>query len=332
MKFISYVVRRSLLAVGVLLGLSLLTFLITRAVGNPITAYVNPNDNAQEIALIAIRYHLNQPLYIQYWYWLTGVLHGDLGLSPTYGYQPVSSLLLQYLPVTAELAMYTVIFSIPLALWLGTKSAKNKDHLADHLSRIFAISGWSMPQFVIGLLVLYALYHYGVIVVNPKFDFSSVTGMPTVDAMLAGNLPGFIQAWQYLIGPLLVMVYTNVAIMARVLRSSMVEEVEKDYVITATAKGVPQNTVISKHVLKNALISFITITAVTAGYFLSGAVIVETIFNRLGIGLLAANAAEHFDSQMVLGFTLLAGVVMVCSNLFADILYAHFDPRIKLGE
>jgi ABC-type dipeptide/oligopeptide/nickel transport system permease component len=332
MRFITYVVRRSILAIGVLLGLSVLTFLITRVGGDPITAYINPNDNAQEIALIVARYHLNQPLYVQYWYWLVGVLRGDLGLSPTYGYQPVSSLLLQYLPITAELAIYTVIFSIPLALWLGTKSAKNKDRFPDHLSRIFAISGWSMPQFVIGLLVLYVLYHYHVIVVNPTFHFKSVTGMPTIDAIIAGNFPGFIQAWQYLIGPLLVMVYTNVAIMARVLRSSMVEEVEKDYVITATAKGVPRNVVISRHVRKNALISFITITAVSAGYFLSGAVIVETIFNRIGIGLLAANAAEHFDSQMVLGFTLLAGVVMVGSNLFADILYAYFDPRIKLGE
>lgn len=329
MKFAKYIVRRLILAVGVLLGLSVLVFLITRGIGDPASAYLTPRATAQEAQIIRATFHLNQPLPVQYFYWLIGLLHGNLGLSPTYGYQPVSGLLLQYLPITAELALYTVIFSLPLGLWLGSKSATNKDKLPDHLARIFSISGWSMPQFVIGLLILYLLYRYGIIILTPNFAFPRVTGMPTIDALLAGNLGGFVQAWQYLIGPLIVQVYTNVAIMARVLRSSMIEEMQKDYVITAAAKGLPSSVVIRKHVRRNALIPFITIAGISAGYWLSGSVIVEEIFNRQGVGLLAANAAIKVDSPLVLGFALLAGAIMVSTNLFADLMYAYFDPRIR---
>ena len=332
MRFSAYLARRLLLALGVLLGLSVLVFAITRAIGNPVSAYVTPRDSAQEVQLIAAKYHLNQPLYIQYGYWLWAVLHGDLGLSPTYGYQPVSGLILQYLPITVELAIYTMIFSVPIAMWLGTSSAKNKDKVPDHLSRIFAISGWSMPQFVIGLFILYVLYSYHIIVLNPSFSFKTVTGMPTFDSLFAGDISGFVQAWQYLLGPLIVMIYTNVAIMARVLRSSMIEELEKDYVTTATAKGLSFNSVVKVHARRNALISFTTITGVSVGYWLTGSVIVETIFNRQGVGLLAANAAVHLDSPLVLGFAIFSGVVMIVANFVADLLYAKLDPRIRLGE
>jgi ABC-type dipeptide/oligopeptide/nickel transport system permease component len=332
MKLYAFFIRRLIFAIGVLLGVSLFVFMITRSIGDPITPYVTPRTPKDTIDLIRAKYHLNEPIYIQFAYWLAGILHGDLGLSPTYGYAPVSKLLVQYLPITVELALYTVLFSIPLGLWLGTKSAKNKDKVPDHLSRIFSIAGWSMPQFVIGLLLLYVLYLEGLIVLSPKFTFPTVTGMPTIDALLAGDMNGFIQAWQYLIGPLVVQVWTNVAIMARVLRSSLIEELGKDYVTTARAKGVKESVVVIGHARRNALISFITIAGVSAGYWLSGSVIVETVFNRLGVGLLAATAATHFDSALVLGFTLLAGVVMVGANFVADLMYAYFDPRIRLGE
>jgi peptide/nickel transport system permease protein len=332
MKFSAFMARRSVFAVGVLLGVSLFVFIVTRLMGDPIAPYVTPRTPKDTIDLIRAKYHLNEPIYIQYAYWLWGVLQGDLGLSPTYGYTPVSKLLSSYLPITVELAIYTVVFSIPLGLWLGTKSAKNKDRLPDHLSRVFSIAGWSMPQFVIGLILLYVLYTQGILELQPKFNFNRITGLPTFDALLAGDLPGFVVAWQYLIGALIVQVWTNVAIMARVLRSSLIEELGKDYITTARAKGVEQSIVVTKHARRNALISFITIAGVSAAYWLSGSVIVETIFNRLGIGLLAAEGATKFDSTLVLGFTLLAGLIMVGANFVADVLYAYFDPRIRLGE
>jgi len=332
MKFSSFVIRRSAFAIGVLIGVSLLVFVITRSLGDPVTPYITHTTPKSAVELIRAKYHLDEPIYVQYAYWLWGLLQGDLGLSPTYGYAPIAELLLTYLPVTAELGIYTIVISVPVALWLGTVSARNKDKTPDHLSRVFSIAGWSMPQFVMGLLLMYVMYSAHLLEVSPTFNFNRVTGMPTFDAILAGDLSGFVDAWRYLIGALIVMVWTNVAIMARVLRSSLIEEMGKDYVTTARAKGVNESAVMIRHARKNALISFITIAGVSAGFWLSGSVIIETVFNRLGIGLLAASAATHYDSALVLGFVLLTGVIMVTANFIADILYAHFDPRIRLGE
>ena len=331
MKLYVYLIRRLILAFVVLLGLSILVFALSRSAGDPVAAYVDPLTPRQQVEVIREKYHLNDPLYVQYFYWLLAVSHGDFGLSQIYLYRPVFEVILLYLPITAELAIYTMIIMIPLSLWLATKSVANKDSLIDHICRLIAISGRSMPVFFFSLIVLSVFYPQGWAVVTPIFSFSKITGMPTIDALLHADLSGFIDAIKYLIGPLIVQVYINLALTIRILRSSMLEELNQDYVLMGRAKGLSENSVLKNYVRRNSLIPFVTLMGIQFAFLMNGAVISETVFNRKGIGFMAARAATQLDHATILAFALTLGATMVFTNLIVDLLYVHLDPRVKLG-
>jgi dipeptide transport system permease protein len=330
-KLASFLIRRILLSVAVLFTLSVVVFSISRLSGDPIAAYVGPQASREFIETVRNQYHLNDPLYVQYFYWLFGVLRGDLGISQTFGYRPVTFVIISFLPVTLELALYTMLISLPASIWLATKSAMNKDKWIDHASRLFAIAGYSLPIFVFGLVLALILYPLGVITFNPNFNFPVITGLPTIDALLALNWPGFVESWRYLVGPLAVQVFVQLALNVRILRASMVEEASKDYVTTGLSKGFSRSNVFKRYVRRNALIPFVTLAGTQFASLISGTVVNEVVFNRKGLGFMIATSAIANDHNAVLAYALVVGVAFVIINIIVDIIYSRLDPRIRLG-
>jgi len=315
---------------AVILSLSLLIFTLSRCAGDPVTAYVDPKMSKEDIELTRKLYGLDQPLYVQYYYWIAAALRGDLGISQTFDYRPVTTVIAEYMPITVELAIYTLIIAIPLGVWLGTKSAANKDTWIDHVCRLIAISGQSMPAFFFALVIAMILYPHGIIVFSPAFTFRRVTGLPTLDAILGGDVLGLIDAFRYLVGPLLVQTYTQLALNTRILRASVLQELGKDYIITGLAKGLSVDYVRTAYARRNALLPFVTLSGLQVVWLLSGTVVTEVVFNRTGLGYFMATAALAVDHNAVLGYVLVLGSLLLLANMLIDVLYAYLDPRIGI--
>lgn len=340
----TYIARRMVLLPFVAFGVTILIFALLQFLAPEMRAaafITNPN---QLVALQAIikKYGLDQPVYVQYWNWLREVLHGNLGWSQT-ARLPVKDAIGAFFPATLELTIYSFVPIMLLGVWLGTAAAVNRDRMIDHVSRVFSISFRSLPSFVWGLLILMILYgrvnwfppgrlslDADLFVRNPD-NFRYYTYLMTVDALLNGKLWIFFDALRHLMGPVLTLTMVSIALLVRIMRSSMLEVLRQDYVRTARAKGLVENVVIDKHARKNALIPVITLSSLTFVGLLGGVVITETIFNFPGIGRWGAFAAQQLDIPGVTGFAIFVAGLTVLGNLAADILYAFFDPRIRLG-
>jgi len=299
--------------------------------GDPVEAYVTPNTPPEIIEIIRLKYHLDEPIHVQFVYWVDGLLHGDWGRAFSFGGEPIIELIRRLFPLTLELNLYVMIISLPLGYWIGTKAASNKDKWIDHFARILAIMGNSLPSFFVGLIILAVLYPRNVVVIDPKFSFTKITGMPTVDAVLNGDWKGLLEAFRYLIGPLLTSVFASLATNTRVLRSSILEELGKDYITTGRSKGLSKDYIDKKYARRNALIPFITLLGFWVAGLVSGNAILETVFNRAGLGSVAAAAAKATDHNTVQAFTMIFAIALVFVNLVIDILYGYIDPRIKYG-
>jgi len=324
-----YAIKGFLLSILVIFGLSILVFSLSRSAGDPVAGYVDPYTPLYQIEQIRIKYHLDKPLHIQYFYWLQAVLRGDFGLSRIYMYRPVWYTIQKFVPITIELAIYTVLIMVPLSLWLATKSVKHKDKLIDNITRLIAIAGRSMPSFFFGIVLLMILYPLKLTSIAPIFTFKAITNMPTFDALLNRDWAGFIEAVKYLLGPLIIQVFINLALTMRIMRASMLEELYQDYVTMGLAKGLSRDYLLIKYVRRNAMIPFITLIGIQFAYLVNGSVISETIFNRKGLGFLAARAAMQLDHPTILGLALVLGSTMVLTNLAVDILYVYIDPRLE---
>jgi len=340
----AYVMRRVLLFIPTLLGVTLLIFAVLQ-IFTPeerASAYImgTPKDPSVIYRVIE-KYHLNDPIPLQYYYWLTRALSGDLGIARSAGNIPVSVALLQGIPATLELVMFSIPSIAILGIYLGVKSAVNRDKAPDHIIRIFSIIGWSLPTFW-SALILIAIFYGGLnwvsigrlsneaYAVVTSSNFIRYTRMNTIDGLLNGQLWITIDALEHLVLPVVNLTIVSVALIVRVMRSSMLEELSKGYVLTAKAKGLSNDVVINKHVKRNALIPVITVTGVLTAGLLTGVVITETVFNYKGIGYFAAHAALQMDIPSVLGFALFVGLVYSLANLIVDITYAYIDPRIRL--
>jgi len=287
-------------------------------------------------------YGLDQPIPVQYIRWLGKVFRGDLGWSET-AKMPVFKALLTFFPATVELAIYAIIPLILIGIWLGVISAVHHNRPIDHATRVMAITGWSFPTFVFGLIVLmifYGKFHWfppgrlsvwaSTIVYDPAL-FIRYTGMNTIDALLNGRLDIFWDAFRHLVLPVTTLSYVSWALVLRITRSSMLETLRQEYVTVARAKGLKEKVVINKHARRNALIPVATISGLVFIGLLNGVVITETIFNYRGIGKFAADAALQLDIPSVLGFTLFSVVILIVMNLVVDVGYAYIDPRVRLG-
>ncbi len=301
----------------------------------------NPPRTQAALQQIIHKYGLDQPIYIQYWNWISDVFHGNLGWSKTAG-MPVVKAIESYFPASFELALWSFIPIMFIGIWLGIQAAIHQNTIIDQAARIFSIIGYSFPTFVFGLLVLMLFYanlqwfppgrlsDWATAIVYSS-SFHQYTGMMTVDALLNGRFDIFIDALRHLVLPALTLSYVNWALILRVMRSSMLDVIHQDYIVTARAKGLNNRMVINRHARPNAMIPVVTIGGLLLVGLLNGVVITETVFNYHGMGLFFGNAALNLDAISVLGVTIFEGALLVLANLVVDILYAALDPRIRLG-
>lgn len=341
----TYIIRRLLLAIPVLLGAVLLIFAVIQflPIGLRATLYVTDPRELKFLDRIIEEHGLNQPVYVQFYYWLRALLvDRNLGIDRTA--EPVFNAILARLPATVEIVMYASPLIVLIGISLGVLSGANKDKLVDHGSRLLAIMGTSLPSFWFGIVLLSIFFaglgwfppgrygqDAGKFITAPGTTWTWYTHLVTIDSLINGQYWIFLDAIRHLVLPVAILTLINSAIIVRVTRSSMLEALSKDYITAAKAKGLSRRVVINRHARRNALIPAITLSGLMVASLFTGVTITETVFNMGGIGAYAAESARTLDIPPVIGYALLSAVAFVISNLVVDILYAYIDPRIRLG-
>ena len=321
------------------LGLTIVTFFIGRVIPiDPVLAIVGPKASNETYDRVRLEIGLDLPLPVQYWRYLSKVLHGDFGTSVITS-QPVLQDMLHVFPATLELAVLALIIGVVFGVPLGVIAATHRGRWQDHLVRLLSLFGYSMPVFwlgLIGLLLFYAKLGWveGPGRLDIAFDdiVPTVSGMITVDALIAGEHDAFVNAMQHLVLPASILGYLSLAYVARMTRSFMLGQLRQEYVLAAMAKGLSGFRVIWIHALGNVWVQLITVIALTFGSLLEGAVLTETVFSWPGLGLYMKNSLFNADLNAVLGGTVLVGVVYILLNLISDLLYPLFDPRARGGS
>lgn len=334
-----FILRRVLLIVPMLLGITLLSFALTQLVpANAVTANLGEQAAADPQAVAAFRHRwgLDRPLYEQYGMYVWNLLHGDIGVSISTK-RPVLQDLRQFFPATIELAVTALTVSILVGIPLGLLSAARRDTLVDQFTRVISLVGVSIPVFWLGLVAILLFYfHLGwapppgrlsADIVPPPF----VTGFIVLDGVLAGRMDVVSDALRHLVLPALVLSSYGLGIITRMMRGSMLEVLAEDYIRTARAKGLSNRTVLLRHAARNGLIPVLTVIGLSFGGLLSGAVITETVFAWPGLGLYAFRSATSFDSPAIMGVGVVVATTYVLVNLVIDVLYGFADPRIRLA-
>jgi dipeptide transport system permease protein len=357
MGLLTFVTRRMILLIPVLLGVTILIFVITMLFPPATRASIymknlKASTVTERNAIInetIYAYGLNNPFYVQYFTWLGQVLQGNLGWSMT-DMQPVIQSIMTRFPATLEIVLYSAPIIVFVGIFLGVQSAVHRDKMVDHVTRSVSIMGWSLPSFWLGMLLITVFYLYlgqsmfspgrlsstALFHVHEPGEYRQYTGLYTIDGILNGQLWITADAITHLILPIFVLVTIQVALLIRVMRSSMLEALSKPYIIAAKAKGLTQKEVINKHARRNALIPVVTLSGLLVGGMLTGLTITETVFGLGGLGAWAAAAALGTggagpDIPSVLAFAMLSAIVFVVANLVVDVLYAYIDPRIRLA-
>jgi peptide/nickel transport system permease protein len=326
--------RRIIGAVPVLLGISFLIFLLMHiAPGDPVTLLLGDDATPADIERTRHEWGLDQPLVMQYWSFLSHAVTGDFGKSLKFN-ESVMKLIGERLPATLELAFASLCVAITIAVPLGVYSAIKHNSLLDHAGMSVALIGVSLPNFWLGIMLIYFLggqlnllpvagrIEYGV-------DIKSITGLYLLDSVLTGNYEALWSTLQHLLMPAVTLGSALAAIVTRISRSSVLEVMRQDYVTTARAKGLSETSVIWRHILRNALITIITILGLQLGALLSGSVITETVFSYPGIGDLLIQSISARDYKLTQVLILMFAVTYFVVNLLVDLLYSWIDPRIK---
>ncbi len=337
MSLFALLFRRLIGFVVVMLGVSLITFAISHVVpADPVAAALGDHASDNQIAAFRAEYGLDKPLAEQYLVYVNGLLHGDLGTSIRTR-RPVAADLRDFFPATFELSLAALLVSLVIGVPAGVWSSLMRNRLPDHLVRIFSLIGGSLPIFWLGLILIGLFYtDLGWLPGGGRIDqFLSpprtITGLFIIDSLLTGNWTALQSSLQHLLLPAFTLGYYSTAVIARMMRSSMLEVLNQDYMRTARAKGLRERIVVLRHGLRNALIPTLTIIGVTFGSLLSGAVLTETIFTWPGLGRYATASAINLDFPAVMGVTLLAAAVYTLANLTVDLCYHFLDPRIQNG-
>ena len=329
------IVRRLFFLIFVLFGLSLITFMLSRVIpGDAARLVAGPRASNESVEAIREEYGLNDPMLSQYANYMKGIVTLDFGDS-TSSRRPVSDDLRQYLPATIELTMYAFLFAVVVGMPLGVISAVRPNSAIDIVGRIVSISGLAMPSFWLGLMLQFALFAKlgwlpdGQRLPSQQSPPTDITSLYTIDALLTLDFGLFFLALKHLILPAFVLGYGSLAVVTRMVRGSMLEVLNQDYVRTARAKGLHERAVVTQHGLKNALLPTITVLGLQVGLIFGGAVLVEIIFSFPGIGRYAIDGVNRFDYNAVMGTTLLIAFLYVMVNLVVDVLYVFVDPRIS---
>jgi peptide/nickel transport system permease protein len=331
-----FVVRRLLLLVPILLGLSILVFLWIRALpGSPAIALLGERATPESIAQINRQYGLDKPLPVQYWRYLKTTSRGDFGES-TKSRQPVVEEFKRRFPATVELSVAAGLFSLIFGIPLGFLAAKRYQGLLDHASLVLSLVGISTPIFFLALILKYIfavklgwLPSVGRISVLIELDHP--TNFYVLDAILAGNWEAFVDTIKHLILPAIALGSIPLAIIARITRAAVLDVQNEDYVRTARAKGLPPITVDYRHVLRNAMLPISTIIGLQVGLLLSGAVLTETVFAFPGIGSWLVEGIKARDYPVIQAGVLFVAVIVVFVNLLVDVSYGLLNPKIRLS-
>ncbi|WP_331693926.1 ABC transporter permease [Pandoraea sputorum] len=308
------VVHRALVAIPTLIIVSMMIFGLQKMLpGDPVLAMAGEDQNPQVIAALREKYHLDKPLPTQYALWIGSVLRGDLGNSLRTG-EPVTKLIAQKLPVTLQLAMFGLVIAIGIGIPLGILSAANRGKAIDYGSNVLALSGMSIPNFWLGILLIF--------LISVRWQL-----LPS-----SGYVPPGEDLWmsfKTMVMPAFVLGAALGAQLMRHTRSSMLGVLRTDYIRTARAKGLLRGTVVLKHAFRNALIPIVTVLALLFGELLAGAVLTEQVFTIPGFGKLVVDAVFNRDYAVVQGVVLVTAVSFIVLNLLADVLYVLLNPRLR---
>ncbi len=339
MNFLQYLTRRIFFATPLILGITVMSFLIANLIpADPIIANLPPNALNDEDTIAAFRkkWGLDKPLHEQYLTYLGNLLQGDMGTSIKTR-KPIADDISRRLPATIELATLGIILGIGIGVGLGLVSAIWKDTWADYVARVIALIGVSFPVFLTALIFLNVFYVQLGIAEGPgRLDIimrppPTVTGMYTVDSLLAGNLKTFRSALAHLVLPATTLALYISGIISRITRSSLLEVLNQDYMRTARAKGLRERYVIGLHGLRNSLIPVVTVIGLSYANLLVGSILIEIIFAYPGIGFYMFRASTSQDFPAIMGVSLLFAFIYVGVNFVVDILYFFLDPRIRVS-
>jgi peptide/nickel transport system permease protein len=311
-----------------------LAFVISHVIpADPAARVAGLQASREAIEAVRREFGLDRPLHEQYIIYMTNLFQGNLGTS-LFTRQPVVRDLARYWPATIELTTFAMLISIIIGVPIGVVSATKRDKIPDHLSRVFAFAGVSMPGFWLALIVqliffseLHIIPFGGRIGTSPP---QQITGLYLVDSVVTGNIRAFASSVYHLLAPGIVLSYLSMARIVRLTRASMIESMSQDYIVSARSKGLPERRVVYGHALRNSLIAVTTIVGLNYGMLLGGAVLVEHIFAWPGLGRYAVNTVQFLDFNGIMGVTLLLGLIYVSINLIIDILYHFLDPRVRM--
>lgn len=312
---LKYIIKRILIALPVLIGITILDFLIMNLAGSPLEMMLGPKTTQAALEAKEIQLGLDKPLYAQYFIWLKNVLQGNLGYSIK-SYQPVTKIIGEHLGPTLLLMGTSLIVGLVIAIPIGIYSAVHRYSKRDYTFVTMSFFGTSIPSFFLALILIY------IFTVNLGWLPSS--GMRT-----AGGDGGFVDVIRHMIMPVLVLAISIAGSNIRYVRSAVLEILQMDYIRTAKSKGIGRFLTINKHAIRNALLPIVTVIGMQIPTLFGGAVIIEQVFSWPGLGLITMNAITGRDYPVIMGVGLLTAVVVLTANLITDIIYALVDPRIK---
>lgn len=332
---VAYLVRRLAFLIFVMVGVTLLIFVISSAVpADPARAAAGLDATQAQVEALRERLGLDQPLHVQYGRYLLGLLQGDFGRSSR-SLGPIADDLKQYLPATIELVLVTMIVYVALGVPLGVISAMRRNSLIDRMTRLVMISGIAMPEFWLALIV--QIIFFGQLQLLPSSARlptgmeapRQITGMYTVDSVLTGDWPALGASLKHLILPVAVLALRRIGVLVRITRRSMLSIMNEDFVRTARAKGLSERAVTWRHVFRNALLPIITIIGLQTGWLINSAVVVEMVFAWPGLGWYAAQSIQFWDYFAVMSVALVVSVAFVLINMVMDLTYVMVDPRVR---
>ncbi len=310
-----FILRRLLLAVVTLIGVSWLIFAIMWMIpGDVAISILGDGANPERVAALREQMGLNDPWYVQYGRWAKDIVRGDLGTSLFIANKPVKALIAEHLPITVNLAVYTMTVAVIVGVTLGTISGIWHDTMLDYVCRVFSVTGLSVPVFWLGIMLLLTLVRVfawtpELVWINPFQDFW-------------GNL-------RQMLCPAVTLGYFQVAFIARMTRSSLLDVLVEDYIRTARAKGLPERLIVVKHALRNVVIPIVTIGSLQFVALLGGVVVTERVWNLKGWGTLLVNGVINHDYPLVQTMIFMFAGLVIVANLLTDILYGWLDPRIR---
>lgn len=332
-----YLLRRIILIIPTLIGLSLLTFaLVLILPGDPVAYAAGPNATEKIKDELRREFGFDQPLPIQYINIMTGLLRGDWGQS-LYTRREVLGDLQAFFPATLELTAVAVIIATLLGLPAGVISAMYRNRLPDHVARVLSLFFVSFPAFWLAMIFqtwfgrdlgLFPIGKRLPVLISPP---PTTTGMVLIDSLIQLDFETFLISLKHIFIPALVLSFGALASITRITRASMVEALEKDFVRMERAIGIPYRIIIFKYVLRNAFIATLTVISLNFGWLMGGAILVETIFDWPGLGLYIVDASRNEDIQPIMGTTILYGIVVILVSSLTDIVYGILDPRIRYG-